>query len=57
MRRFKDLEAFIAVVEAGSFTAAAERLDIAKSAVSRRVSSLEERLGACERAIKGECSD
>jgi DNA-binding transcriptional LysR family regulator len=45
MRRFKDLEAFIAVVEAGSFTAAAERLDIAKSAVSRRVSSLEERLG------------
>jgi DNA-binding transcriptional LysR family regulator len=45
MRRFSDLEAFIAVVEAGSFTAAAERLDIAKSAVSRRVSSLEERLG------------
>jgi DNA-binding transcriptional LysR family regulator len=45
MRRFKDLEAFIAVVEAGSFTAAAERLVIAKSAVSRRVSSLEERLG------------
>ena len=45
MRRFSDLEAFIAVVEAGSFTAAAERLDVAKSAVSRRVSSLEERLG------------
>jgi DNA-binding transcriptional LysR family regulator len=45
MRRFSDLEAFIAVVEAGSFTAAAERLDIAKSAVSRRVSALEERLG------------
>jgi DNA-binding transcriptional LysR family regulator len=45
MRRFKDLEAFIAVVESGSFTAAAERLDIAKSAVSRRVSALEERLG------------
>jgi DNA-binding transcriptional LysR family regulator len=45
MRRFSDLEAFIAVVEAGSFTAAAERLDIAKSAVSRRVTALEERLG------------
>ncbi len=46
MRRFRNLEAFIAVVEAGSFTAAAERLDIAKSAVSRRISALEERLGA-----------
>ena len=45
MRRFRNLEAFIAVVEAGSFTAAAERLGIAKSAVSRRVSALEERLG------------
>jgi DNA-binding transcriptional LysR family regulator len=45
MRRFRNLEAFIAVVEAGSFTAAAERLDIAKSAVSRRVTALEERLG------------
>ena len=45
MRRFADLEAFIAVVEAGSFTAAAERLDTAKSAVSRRVTALEERLG------------
>lgn len=45
MRRFSDLEAFIAVVEAGSFTAAAERLDTAKSAVSRRVTALEERLG------------
>ncbi len=45
MPRFADLEAFIAVVEAGSFTAAAERLDTAKSAVSRRVTALEERLG------------
>lgn len=45
MDRFDDLQAFVAVVEAGSFTAAADRLDIAKSAVSRRVSSLEERLG------------
>ena len=45
MDRFEDLQAFVAVVEAGSFTAAAERLDLAKSAVSRRVSALEERLG------------
>lgn len=45
MDRFEDLQAFVAVVEAGSFTAAAERLDAAKSAISRRVSSLEERLG------------
>lgn len=46
MDRFDDLTTFVAVVEAGSFTAAADRLDIAKSAVSRRVSALEERLGA-----------
>ena len=45
MDRFEDIQTFVAVVEAGSFTAAAERLDIAKSAASRRVSSLEERLG------------
>ena len=45
MDKFEDLQAFVAVVEAGSFTAAAERLDTAKSAVSRRVSALEERLG------------
>ncbi len=46
MDRFEDLQAFVAVVETGSFTAAAERLGAAKSAVSRRVSALEERLGA-----------
>lgn len=45
MDRFDDLQAFVAVVEAGSFTAAADRLDVAKSAISRRVSGLEERLG------------
>ena len=45
MDRFEDLQAFVTVVEAGSFTAAAERLDIAISAISRRVSALEERLG------------
>ena len=45
MNRFEDLEAFVAVVEAGSFTQAADRLGIAKSAISRRVAGLEERLG------------
>ena len=45
MDRFDDMATFVAVVEAGSFTAAADRLDIAKSVVSRRVSALEERLG------------
>ena len=46
MDRFEDMQAFTAVVETGSFTAAAERLNANKSAVSRRVSALEERLGA-----------
>ena len=45
MDRFDDMATFVAVVEAGSFTAAADRLDVAKSVVSRRVSALEERLG------------
>ena len=45
MDKFEDLEAFTAVVEAGSFTAAAERLGGSKSVLSRRVSGLEERLG------------
>jgi DNA-binding transcriptional LysR family regulator len=45
MDKFEDIQAFIAVVDAGSFTAAAQRLGSAKSAVSRRISALEERLG------------
>src|SRR5690606_15910212 len=40
-----DLGVFARVVELGSFTAAAERSGIAKSAVSRRVALLERRLG------------
>lgn len=40
------LEVFAAVVEAGGFTAAAERLGIAKAQVSIRVSRLEAQLGA-----------
>lgn len=45
MHKFDELQAFVAVVETGSFTSAGDRLDIAKSVVSRRVSALEERLG------------
>jgi DNA-binding transcriptional LysR family regulator len=36
---------FVRIVEAGSITKAAEQLDIAKSAVSRRLKDLESRLG------------
>jgi DNA-binding transcriptional LysR family regulator len=42
---FDGVTAFLAVVETLSFTKAATRLGIAKSAVSRRVSELEESLG------------
>jgi DNA-binding transcriptional LysR family regulator len=45
MDKFEDIQAFIAVVDTGSFTAAAQKLGSAKSAVSRRISALEERLG------------
>lgn len=46
MNRFEDMRAFVRTVEAGSLTAAAEQLDLAKSAVSRRLAELEKRLGA-----------
>lgn len=46
MDRLGDLIAFNTVVETGSFTAAADRLEANKSVVSRRVSALEQRLGA-----------
>ncbi|VAW75401.1 Transcriptional regulator, LysR family [hydrothermal vent metagenome] len=46
MDKFADLDAFTAVVESGTFSAAGERLGIAKSVVSRRVSQLENRLGS-----------
>ena len=45
MGQFEDMSMFIRVVEAGSITKAAEQLNIAKSAVSRRLKDLEMRLG------------
>jgi DNA-binding transcriptional LysR family regulator len=46
MDRFADMQMFSRVVEAGSISGAAQQLDIAKSAVSRRLAELESRLGA-----------
>ncbi len=40
------MHAFIKVVDTRSFTAAAERLNLSKSVVSRRIAELENRLGA-----------
>jgi len=45
MSAFAGIEAFVRVVEAGSFTTAAQRLQTAKSSVSEAVRGLEERLG------------
>lgn len=46
MNTFEEMRAFVRTVEAGSLTAAADQLDLAKSAVSRRLAELERRLGA-----------
>ncbi|MFN6566681.1 LysR family transcriptional regulator [Dendronalium sp. ChiSLP03b] len=43
--RFEDIRTFVAVVQANSFVIAANRLGLAKSAVSRRLRELENRLG------------
>ena len=45
MDRLENMSTFIRVVECGSITAAADRLDVAKSAVSRRLKELEQHLG------------
>jgi len=45
MNRLEELEAFVAVVDFRGFSSAGEKLGIAKSMVSRRVSELEKRLG------------
>src|SRR5690606_23980191 len=41
-----DLRIFVAVVEAGSITAAAQQLELGSSAVSRVLSKLEDKLGS-----------
>ncbi|MBV5335683.1 LysR family transcriptional regulator, partial [bacterium] len=46
MDKLDDMLAFIKVVDARSFTAAADRLGLSKSVVSRRIAELEDRLGA-----------
>lgn len=43
--RFAEIEAFVRIVEAGGIGAAARRMDVAKSVVSRRLRELEDRLG------------
>jgi DNA-binding transcriptional LysR family regulator len=43
--KFEDIRTFITVVQAKGFAGAGERLGVAKSAISRRVSDLEDRLG------------
>lgn len=46
MADLSQLEMFVNVVDAGSFTGAAEALGVSKSHVSRQISALEDRLGA-----------
>ncbi|MEO1562364.1 MAG: LysR family transcriptional regulator [Pseudomonadota bacterium] len=46
MNRLSEMESFVAVVETGGFTDAARRLRISKSAISKQISALEDRLGA-----------
>jgi len=45
MNKFEELEAFVAVVDRHGFSHAADKLGVAKSILSRRVSDLEKRLG------------
>jgi len=44
-RDLNDMMLFLAVIDAGSFTLAADRLNIAKANLSRRISRLEQQLG------------
>lgn len=46
MENLSDIAVFVKVVDAGSFTGAAESLDISQPVVSKAVTRLEERLGA-----------
>src|SRR5271163_3966532 len=46
MDRFENARVFAAVIEAGGFTRAAERLGLSRAATSKHVQQLEQRLGA-----------
>jgi DNA-binding transcriptional LysR family regulator len=46
MDKLREMEVFVAIVERGSFTGAAEKLGMSTPAVSRALNSLEARLGA-----------
>lgn len=45
MDRYENMNAFVRVVEAGSISAAADRMNVAKSVISRRLKELEQHLG------------
>lgn len=45
MDRFEEMQTFVRIIDAGSISRAADQLDLVKSAVSRRLSDLESRLG------------
>lgn len=45
MDKYREMQSFVAVVDAGSFVRAAEALETSKAAVSRHVAEIEERLG------------
>jgi len=45
MDKYREMQSFVAVVDAGSFVRAADALESSKAAVSRHVAELEERLG------------
>ena len=45
IERMKDINAFVHVAEAKSFTTAAEQIGLSRSAVGKSVSRLEDRLG------------
>ena len=46
MGQLEDTQVFVRIVEAGSITKAAGQLNLAKSAVSKRLNDLENRLGS-----------
>ena len=45
MNRFASMEAFVRVIETGSFSGAARQLRVGQPAISKTVAQLEERLG------------